>query len=67
MTDNATPKKRPGYSRPTKFPARLAVMLDQEMRDELDRLVDETGASLGEVTRALISDGLDAAARRESR
>lgn len=66
MTDNATPEpKRRNYSRPKKFPAHLAVMLDQEMRDALDRLVDETGASLGEVTRALLRDGLAAADRQK--
>lgn len=59
MTDNATPKpKRRGYSRPTLYPARLAVMLTTEMRDELDALVEETGASLGEIARNLLADGL---------
>lgn len=57
--ETATPRKtRP--RRPAagpKYPAQLAVMVTEEMRDRLDAIVEETGASLGEVTRALIEDG----------
>lgn len=66
MTDNATPnpKKSGRPARGPKYPAQLAIMLTAEMRAELDNLVDETGASLGEVSRALLEDGLKAARRR---
>lgn len=61
-TDTATPDPRP-TSRPgrpkrgPKYPAQLAVMVTAETRDRIDEVVSETGASLGEVVRALIDDG----------
>lgn len=58
MTDNATPKSRPNYSRPTKFPARLSTMLSQSARDTIDDLVEQRDTTLGDVARSIISDGL---------
>lgn len=59
MTDNATPKRRPNYSRPTKYPARLSTMLAQPTRDRIDELIEARGESLGAVSRSLIADGID--------
>lgn len=59
MTDNATPKRRPNYSRPTKFPARLSTMLSKHDRAAIDGLVEARGVTLGEVARGVIADGLD--------
>jgi hypothetical protein len=42
-------------------------MLTQAQRDELDAIVEDTGATLGEVTRALLNDGLAVSYRREMR
>lgn len=58
MTDNATPKRRANYSRPTKYPARLSTMLSQEARDEIDALVQTRGDTLGEISRGVIDDGI---------
>lgn len=58
MTDNATPKTRPNYSRPTKFPARLSTMLSKAARDAIDDLVEERDVTLGDVARSIIDDGL---------
>lgn len=58
MTDNATPNRRPNYSRPTKFPARLSTMLSRAARDEIDALVKIEDTTLGDVARRIIDDGL---------
>ncbi len=58
MTDNATPKRRPNYSRPTKFPARLSTMLSKAARQAIDDLVEQRDTTLGDVARSIIDDGL---------
>ena len=58
MTDNATPKRRPNYSRPTKYPARLSTMLSKNARDAIDDLVEQRDVTLGDVARSIIDDGL---------
>lgn len=58
MDTNATPSKRPNYSRPTKYPARLALMLTTEQRATIDDRAHDQAQSLGDVTRALLDDGL---------
>lgn len=59
-SENATPSpKRPGRpARGPKYPAQIVVMVTPEMRRQVDAIVEETSATLGEVTRALIEDGL---------
>lgn len=68
MTDNATPKKRATYSRPTKFPAALPrTMTTVEQRRRLDDIREATEQTLGEIIRELLNDGLDMrAVRRET-
>lgn len=59
MTDNATPKKKKRtYSRPTRFPARIAIMTTDDQRAEIDRIAAENEATLGETVRYLIAAGL---------
>jgi hypothetical protein len=60
MTDNATPKKkRPTYSRPTKYPAALPrIMTTTEQRDHVDAFRLRADATYGEVIRELVDDGL---------
>ena len=57
-TDATPQKKKSGRpARGPKYPAQLAVMVTADMRHRLDGIVEETGASLGEVVRACIEDG----------
>lgn len=58
MTDIATPGKRPGYQRPTEFPANINIMTTAEQRTKIDEIRAELNVSLGSVVRALIDDGL---------
>lgn len=60
MTDNATPKKkRPTYSRPTKYPDSLPrTMTTIEQRSHVDAIKVRTGSTYGEVIRELVDDGL---------
>lgn len=59
MTQDATPvQKKPGRpARGPKYPAQLAFVVSEDMRARIDAEITETGATLGEVARALISDG----------
>lgn len=59
MTENATPKKKRTYSRPTRFPARIAIMTTNEQRAEIDRMAERESATLGETVRDLIELGLE--------
>lgn len=70
MTDNATPKARTAYSRPTRYPAALPrTMTTTEQREYVDGVKARagTGATLGEAMRALLADGitLDVAMQRD--
>lgn len=59
MELETTPKSsRPGYSRPTKYPDRIASMISTEQRAAIDDLVETSGESLGFIVRALLSEGL---------
>lgn len=66
MTDHTTPKtKKPGRpAQGPKYPEQISALVTTEMRAELDDLATETGATFGEVVRAVLSDGLDAARER---
>lgn len=65
MTDAATPEapKRIRRNRPTKYPAQLAVMLEQSMYDEIEAEAGED-RSKGEVAREWMEAGR-AALRRD--
>ena len=70
MSHDATPNRRPTYSRPTKYPAALPrTMTTTEQRDYVDGVKDRAGdgATLGEAMRALLADGiaLDVAMQRD--
>lgn len=60
MTDNATPKKkRPTYSRPTKYPAALPrTMTTEAQRRDVDVIRIAQDATYGEVIRELVDDGI---------
>lgn len=64
MTDDATPKPTRTYARPTRYPARIAVMLTATQRAEIDAIAAEDEATLGETVRELIEIGLDDRIRR---
>lgn len=57
MDTNATPSKRPNYSRPTKYPKSLALMLTKDQREAIEQIATDEGLTLGEAARALIDTG----------
>lgn len=57
-TETTTPTRRPNYSRPTKYPARLSTMLSASAREAIDDLIEQRDVTLGEVARSIIDDGL---------
>lgn len=61
MATNATPKrpKRPTYSRPTKYPAALPrTMTTTDQRADVETAASREDATLGEIIRDLVGDGL---------
>lgn len=66
MDDNATPPKKIRRTRPTHFPARLAIMTTEAQRAEIERIADRDDASLGETVRYLIAGGIVADAEAPS-
>lgn len=60
MTDNATPKPKRAYNRPTKYPAAIPrTMTTEAQRAEVERFAEGRGYTLGEAIRHLIDTGLD--------
>lgn len=58
MDDTTTPKPRPNYSRPTKFPAAISIMTTAEQRAEVDDVAEREGG-LAAGVRVLLDHGLD--------
>lgn len=59
MTDNATPPKKIRRTRPTLYPASLAIMTTAVQRAEIDAIADDENRSVADVTRELIDRGLN--------
>lgn len=59
MTDAATPEapKRITRNRPTKYPAQLAVMLEQEMYDSIVSAAEARGVAKADVAREWLEVG----------
>jgi len=58
MDDNATLPKKIRRTRPTLYPASLAIMTTEEQRAEIDAIADKENRSVADVTRELIDLGL---------
>lgn len=57
MDDNATPPKKIRRTRPTLYPASLAIMTTATQRAEIDAIADEENRSVADVTRELLDRG----------
>lgn len=59
MTDAATPEapKRITRNRPTKYPAQLAVMLEQEMYDDIVEEAEARDVPKADVAREWLREG----------
>ena len=59
MTDNATPKTRPTYSRPIRYPAALPrTMTTTEQRAAVEEAAGRDDVGMGVIIRDLVGDGL---------
>lgn len=59
MTDNATPKTRPTYSRPIRYPAALPrTMTTTEQRAAVEEAASRDDVGMGVIIRDLVGDGL---------
>lgn len=57
MTENTSPRRRPNYSRPTKYPVSLAVMMSERMKREIEDAAAAADRSKAEIVRERLELG----------